>query len=306
MVNVSSERGEPPGRSPALERRLRKRRQEARLRMRLAADAALLAEHHASAPPGPGAPGLQAKVESLVVEVAALRQLVVSLQLLVRPASFGATPCDASIGAVCRGGTPGPASELEHGPVPQPGLATAVTGDGMLPNFQIDMVHPRHEAAGKDAKNILLSAVACDEENAPFSLDMRHSSRAIFPTCLASKTPSARRGGGARAEKARGATTTTIFNVYADQGKEDGADATTLRSTPSSAMVLGRETVAAASSTASQGEGDGADDAKAQAAAAKQELAIGQALLRLQAAKAELAETERRAYLWQEIAAGRL
>ena len=40
-----------PARSAALERRLRKRRQEARVRLRLAADRQLLLEHHSSDPP---------------------------------------------------------------------------------------------------------------------------------------------------------------------------------------------------------------------------------------------------------------
>lgn len=66
-------------RSSACERRLRKRRQEARTRVQLAADAALLAGHHASALPGCMRPqhlAVQTEVEALRAEVNALRALV--------------------------------------------------------------------------------------------------------------------------------------------------------------------------------------------------------------------------------------
>ena len=63
-------------RSRACERRLRKRRQEARLRLQLAADAALLAGHHASAPPSVLGVSSKAELEALRAEVAALRALV--------------------------------------------------------------------------------------------------------------------------------------------------------------------------------------------------------------------------------------
>ena len=57
-----------------------------------------------------------------------------------------------------------------------------------------------------------------------------------------------------------GRETAAAASTTATQGEEDGADATTLRSTPSSAVMLGRETVAAASSTTSQGKGEGAEE----------------------------------------------
>ena len=68
MVTVVD--GQVP-RSPALERRLRRRRAEARLRLRLVADASLLAHHH-TAPPLPPAAALS--------ELSELRRVVTTLQ----------------------------------------------------------------------------------------------------------------------------------------------------------------------------------------------------------------------------------
>ena len=68
MVNVVD--GMEGPRSPALERRLRRRRAEARLRLRLVADASLLAHHHA-APLRPAAD---------LTEVSELRRVVTTLQ----------------------------------------------------------------------------------------------------------------------------------------------------------------------------------------------------------------------------------
>ena len=155
MVNAGSGPGEPACRSPALERRLRRRRQEARIRARLATDAVLLTAHHASAPPGASAPDLQAQVHSLASEVARLRHIVELLMVLAEPPSCvrgrRTTQCDAPIGAVCKGGKPGPASEKDRREappsrsgegceraqalVPQPS-ANTVTGDGMLQFFK--------------------------------------------------------------------------------------------------------------------------------------------------------------------------
>ena len=59
-------------RSRAMDRRLRLRRQEARLRVKLLSDVALLNEHHASAAPRFLAPGLRRPVAS-AAEVASLR-----------------------------------------------------------------------------------------------------------------------------------------------------------------------------------------------------------------------------------------
>ena len=283
MVNVGSA-VEPACRSPAIERRLRGRRQEARIRARLAADAGLLSAHHASAPPGASAPDLQAQVHSLVSEVATLRLLVRTLATSVETLSARAEPpsgvrgrrtAQAGVpsGAASEGGMPGPASEkdrrgtspLEGGEEcekeaqkhdPQPS-AKSVTGGGTMPIFQTDMGHARHEPVGTAAKNLLLPAAATEVVKGPFSRDMGQSSRAISPTVSAPNTAPAR-----RADAARESATTTTVKTNQGQGKEDGADATTLRSTPSSAVMLGRETVAPASSTASQGEGDGADDDK--------------------------------------------
>ena len=72
-----------PRRSVALERRLRRRRQEARMRLRLAADAVVLSEHHASQVPRFG--GLNA----LAAEVQLLRR---DLERL-RQAHCGGAPC---------------------------------------------------------------------------------------------------------------------------------------------------------------------------------------------------------------------
>ena len=64
VPNAPSGSEEAPLRSRALERRLRRRRQEARLRLRLVADSTLLARHHASRAPAvsaaPAAPPLDA------------------------------------------------------------------------------------------------------------------------------------------------------------------------------------------------------------------------------------------------------
>ena len=87
MSNADVEVGQAAARSPAAERRLRKRRQEARIRMRLAADAALLASHHASQAPAvvPREFVLVSQVEiaALRDEVKALRAQVMALQASV-------------------------------------------------------------------------------------------------------------------------------------------------------------------------------------------------------------------------------
>ena len=83
MANASMATEGVPARSAAAERRLRQRRQEARIRSRLVADAALLARHHASHPcglqPAPATAGvheLRAELEALRSEVAELRAVV--------------------------------------------------------------------------------------------------------------------------------------------------------------------------------------------------------------------------------------
>ena len=85
MVNAEMAQEGHAGRSPAQERRLRKRRQEARVRFRLAADAALLSCHHASTPPcglaaQPATHVSLAVVVALREEIAELRALVLELQ----------------------------------------------------------------------------------------------------------------------------------------------------------------------------------------------------------------------------------
>ena len=82
-MNADDARAEPAMRSAACERRLRLRRQEARIRGRLAADAALLARHHSSAPCGqqlfPVDKQVMAELVALRVEVGELRELVKAL-----------------------------------------------------------------------------------------------------------------------------------------------------------------------------------------------------------------------------------
>ena len=79
-MNADDARAEPAMRSAACERRLRLRRQEARIRGRLAADAALLARHHSSAPCGqqlfPVDKQVMAELVALREEVGELRELV--------------------------------------------------------------------------------------------------------------------------------------------------------------------------------------------------------------------------------------
>ena len=70
-------------RSRACERRLRKKRHEARLRLQLAADAALLAGHHASAPPSVPGTVSPAELAALRAEVASLRAMVEALRVLL-------------------------------------------------------------------------------------------------------------------------------------------------------------------------------------------------------------------------------
>ena len=78
----------PAARSAALVRRLRKRRQEARIRARLACDGAILLSHHASMPPSappaqPGQPAsesLRAQVATLQAKFDALLAMVESMQ----------------------------------------------------------------------------------------------------------------------------------------------------------------------------------------------------------------------------------
>ena len=82
-MNAECADAAPAGRSPAAERRLRQRRREARIRSRLAADAALLAGHHASAPCGQAAlhaDSLRGQLVALRAEVLELRELVLALR----------------------------------------------------------------------------------------------------------------------------------------------------------------------------------------------------------------------------------
>ena len=68
-------------RSHALERRLRRRRQEARLRLRLVADCAVLQSHHASAVPlMPPQGSLRSELGLLHALVVALREEVAALR----------------------------------------------------------------------------------------------------------------------------------------------------------------------------------------------------------------------------------
>ena len=82
-MNADCADAAPAGRSPAAERRLRQRRSEARIRSRLAADAALLAGHHASAPCGQTPASAALHADSLRGQLVALRAEVLELRELV-------------------------------------------------------------------------------------------------------------------------------------------------------------------------------------------------------------------------------
>ena len=90
-------------RSRACERRLRKKRHEARLRLQLAADAALLAGHHASAPPSVPGTVSPAELAALRAEVASLRALVEALRAPAAPSPPG---CGSAAGGDPSGDPP--------------------------------------------------------------------------------------------------------------------------------------------------------------------------------------------------------
>ena len=84
---ASAEPAQTAPRSCAQERRLRRRRQEARIRLRLVADAAILAGHHASSPPRCQPPQpvsvTQGELADLREEVRTLRAQLAALQARV-------------------------------------------------------------------------------------------------------------------------------------------------------------------------------------------------------------------------------
>ena len=93
-------------RSPAHDRRLRQLRQNAKLRLRLVADVALLSAHHAShppvlvaAPPARAGPGWRHEAAALREQITDLRALVVALMaaqpLVVVDVLLPATPSAA-------------------------------------------------------------------------------------------------------------------------------------------------------------------------------------------------------------------
>ena len=104
-------------RSRAMDRRLRKRRQEARLRLRLAADADLLAAHHASRPPFACQPSaasadqvsavrvgqLEAQVAELKEQILLLRESVALLQPQVPAAASESMKLEEELGGAEQG-----------------------------------------------------------------------------------------------------------------------------------------------------------------------------------------------------------
>ena len=112
-------------RSPAHDRRLRQLRQNARLRLRLVADVALLSAHHASHPPvlvaaplARAGPGWRHEAAALREQITDLRALVVALMAAhplvaveeLLPATPSAAPAATSMDVEVEGGAPGQAS----------------------------------------------------------------------------------------------------------------------------------------------------------------------------------------------------
>ena len=86
MLDAPSAGPQPTARSPARDRRLRQLRQNARVRLRLVADVAMLAAHHSSHPPvlvdapvARAGPGWRHEAAALRGQITDLRALVVSL-----------------------------------------------------------------------------------------------------------------------------------------------------------------------------------------------------------------------------------
>ena len=86
MLDAPSAGPQPTARSPARDRRLRQLRQNARVRLRLVADVAMLAAHHSSHPPvlvdapvARAGPGWRHEAAALREQITDLRALVVSL-----------------------------------------------------------------------------------------------------------------------------------------------------------------------------------------------------------------------------------
>ena len=117
----------PPAgpRSPAHDRRLRQLRQNARVRLRLVADVALLTAHHSSHPPvlvtaplaraGPGWRHEAAALRELITDLRALVVALMAAHPLVAveellPATPSAAPAATSMDVEVEGGAPGQAS----------------------------------------------------------------------------------------------------------------------------------------------------------------------------------------------------
>ena len=127
-----------PLRGPAMERRLRRRRQEARLRLRLLADSVILAGHHASQPPALVAADASTPWLGWKREASELRALVDALRaqvdsLVAGPPGGGAPgpPGGGAPGLPC-GGAPGGGDA--HGPLGggTPGLPGGAAPSGLL------------------------------------------------------------------------------------------------------------------------------------------------------------------------------
>ena len=150
-ANADVEVPHAAARSPAQERRLRKRRQEARIRMRLAADAALLAGHHASPQPVMLPQGF---VYVSQAEFAVLREEVATLRALVGALQSGIAACQTSAVTSCL------SVEVETAPmaVEQPAVAVEqdVVSDGQVHSWRVTSLH--ESAASAETRHVFAEA----------------------------------------------------------------------------------------------------------------------------------------------------
>ena len=117
----------PTARSPAQERRLRKRRSEAWIRLRLAADRALVDSHHASAAPGYAGPCASTRIvqllEALLAQQGALFGCIAGLSGWHAGMQHGQTSFDSNGGPDA--GSPSDAAGVLSGSRPLSADATS-------------------------------------------------------------------------------------------------------------------------------------------------------------------------------------